>query len=338
MLYDPDGDEEILFFFGLVTQKGEDGDLKLAKMCAAMESAGAHHHTYDAKSGAAYRMTRIGVTQSRLERFAHATNYVSGFDEAAVAAACLAANIVLENPPTAEGAMWYRPYDKLSAPFDLRRKELYLPFTEGTNLKLCRMMVTGSPSYKGDAKGCGFDLDKLESADKDNEFCLAMFPTHNYALKDQLERAWMPLDWPWNLPKDLIKEYYGEEVGFYFAFLAHLTSGLLPLAPCGVAAQIVASAMLSSDWQGMPVEALFAVVGLGGYSVILDTWRYRQSERAHLWYTYGCQSNLPARPGFDGVVLKNPVTGKLEIDFPQSLRLVVDFALFVYSVNPQNAR
>ena len=95
VLYDPDGDEKIIFFFGLITQKGEDGDLKLAKMCAAMESAGVHHHTYDAKSGAAYRMTRIGVTQSRLERFAHATNYVSGFDEAAVAAACVAANIVL---------------------------------------------------------------------------------------------------------------------------------------------------------------------------------------------------------------------------------------------------
>jgi len=320
VLYDPENDEEISFYFGLVTRKGEDGDLKLAKMCASMEAAGVHHHTYDAKSGADYRMTRIGVTQSRLERFAHASDYISGFDEAAVAAACAAEDIVLENPPTAEGAKWYRPYDKLAAPFDLRRKELYKPLTEGTKLKLCRMMVMGNPNYKGDAKGCGFDMDSLESSVKDNEFCLAIFPTHNYELKDKLEKAWIPLDWPWNLPTDLIKEYFGEEMGFYFKFLAHVTSGMLPMAPFGVGAQIAATALAGSDVKGMPIEALFSVTSLGVYSVILDKWRFLQSEQAHLWYTYGCHNNLPPRPGFDGVVLKNPVTGKLEIEFPESLR------------------
>ena len=34
---------------------------------------------YDAKSGAEYRMTRIGVTNSRVEAFAHAVDYVAGF-------------------------------------------------------------------------------------------------------------------------------------------------------------------------------------------------------------------------------------------------------------------
>ena len=156
----------------------------------------------------------------------------------ATAAACAEADLVLENPPTAEGATWYPPYEHLSGPFDLRRKELYQPFSEGETLKLCRMLIMGNPNFRGDAKGCGFDFDKLESADKDNEFCLALFPIHNYPLKDALAKSWMPLDWPWKMPIDQIKEYFGEEVGFYFGFLSALTTGMVPIVPLGIAAQV----------------------------------------------------------------------------------------------------
>ena len=42
--------------FCAVTTLNEEGDGKLASMCSDMDRAGVHHHTYDAKSGAAYRM------------------------------------------------------------------------------------------------------------------------------------------------------------------------------------------------------------------------------------------------------------------------------------------
>jgi hypothetical protein len=65
--------EKIHFSFAIVTPSTRDGDLKLAKMCYAMEQVHVYHHTYDAKSGARYRITRVGVTTERLQRFARRT-------------------------------------------------------------------------------------------------------------------------------------------------------------------------------------------------------------------------------------------------------------------------
>jgi len=48
--------EVVQFMFALFTTLDEEGDSLLASMSADMDRAGVHHHTYDAKSGALYRM------------------------------------------------------------------------------------------------------------------------------------------------------------------------------------------------------------------------------------------------------------------------------------------
>ena len=55
-LYDRATSEHIKFLYAVVTTKDAEGDLKLARMCRLVEEAGLHHHTYDAKSGAPYRI------------------------------------------------------------------------------------------------------------------------------------------------------------------------------------------------------------------------------------------------------------------------------------------
>lgn len=160
VIYDyAEDQEEIMFLFAMLTEKNDDGDLKLAKMCAAIRAAGLHHHTYDLKSGAEMRQTRIGVTMSRLKKFAAATDHIIGFDKTAIEQACRSIDLVLENPP---GKDWYPPYDHLSGPYDLRKPQLYEPFSEGDCVKIMRLIITGNPNFTNDAKGCGFDIDKLE--------------------------------------------------------------------------------------------------------------------------------------------------------------------------------
>jgi len=263
VMYDAESGEEVKFYFGLLTAKNSDGDLKLVKMCSAMEGASVHHHTYDAKSGANYRMTRLGVTKSRLERFADATQFEVGFSSRAVERACVEKGLRLENPDTAMGRSYYPPYSYLSAPYSLAHKHLYEPLSGGDLLKLCKRLVMGSSRFKGPAKGCSFNLEHLASDERDNAYCLAFFPLHHAQMKQALEEAWMPLDWPWKLPMWGIKEYFGEEVGFYFAFLGHLTSFLVPLAPVAVMASVASASVLSAlpDSQNMYPEAMLSVFG-----------------------------------------------------------------------------
>eukprot|EP00615_Pteridomonas_danica_P004290 CAMPEP_0114374788 /NCGR_PEP_ID=MMETSP0101-20121206/35870_1 /TAXON_ID=38822 ORGANISM="Pteridomonas danica, Strain PT" /NCGR_SAMPLE_ID=MMETSP0101 /ASSEMBLY_ACC=CAM_ASM_000211 /LENGTH=830 /DNA_ID=CAMNT_0001528687 /DNA_START=1 /DNA_END=2493 /DNA_ORIENTATION=- len=315
--YDKESGESIEFYFGLITTKDDSGDLKLARLCAAMNNAGIHHHTYDAKSGADYRMTRMGATKSRLEGFADATNFKLGLNPVKIEEASFREEIDLENRKNTD---WYKPYDHLFAPFEIEKKELYNGFTPMSYLILFKRLILQSPRMKDEARGCGFDLNRLESTLKDNKFCLGIFPLHDMEAKEALEEQWMPLDYPWKIPATAIKNYFGEEIGFYFKFLAHLATGLSILAVFAVACQIWGFVGMANGDPIMMGEVVFALIGVCSYSVILDNWHFEQSKVAHLWEVYNCQKHVPPRPGFKGLVLKNPTNGRLEIDFPESKR------------------
>mmetsp|Transcript_49259 Transcript_49259/g.111764 ORF Transcript_49259/g.111764 Transcript_49259/m.111764 type:complete len:566 (-) Transcript_49259:236-1933(-) len=146
----------------------------------------------------------------------------------------------------------------------------------------------------------------------------------------------MPLNWPWKLPIDDIKEYFGEQIAFYFAFLAHVTTWLLPLSALALVFQIASFVFFYGNKDGsMPLEALFAIVSSTTLAVAVDAWICKQSELGHLWESLEEAHEVPARPGFQGIVSKNPKTGKLELDFPQRLRqprqrssLIVTFFCF----------
>jgi len=59
----------------------------------------------------------------------------------------------------------YDPYSHLSAPYVHAFAHLYVPLTEGERVKIARLLVTGDKHFKGDAKGCGLDIDKLQVCD-----------------------------------------------------------------------------------------------------------------------------------------------------------------------------
>lgn len=321
--YEEETGEQIDYYFGLITTKDEAGDLKLARLCAAMNYAGIHHHTYDAKSGALYRMTRMGATKSRIYAFADASNFKLGLNSKKIKIESLKEGIDLENRPNTD---WYEPYEHLFAPYEHNRQDLYNEITPGGCLINFKRLVMESPRMKGEGRGCGFDLNRLESTLKDNRFCLGIFPLHDYAALEELEKVWMPLAPPWKLPTTAIKNYFGEEIGFYFMFLAHLSTGFLLLSVIAIIAQIWGLVEMVEGSKIMMAEAMFALIGACIYSVILDKWRFEQNKTAHLWEVYGCQKHVPPRPGFKGLVLKNPTNGRLEIDFPESHRRPRRFA------------
>lgn len=196
---DAESGETVLILFGFLTTMNDEGDAKLEDMCAAMTKAGVFYHSYNAKSGSKdYRMTRIGATTSRLEKFADKIDFVKGLDRDKIKKACEAIGLNLKNPDYAKS--WYDPYAHLSGGFEIQKKELYTPFTDGDYIKLLFLILVGSPNFKDDAKGCGFDIAKLNSNEDSDAFCLGFFPLHEHEAKRQLSQRWLPLDWPSNMP------------------------------------------------------------------------------------------------------------------------------------------
>lgn len=143
-------------------------------------------------------------------------------------------------------------------------------------------------------------------------------------LKD-LHRKWLP-GWLFEkLPLFGIKNYFGEEVAFYFSFLSHLAWHTLMLAPIAMAAQTTSiyysyhssAAALAN----MYPEAFCSVIFPSVFAAVLLRWRCKESHFALRWECLGAERELQPRPAFQGSVMKNPITGRLELDFPEPERL-----------------
>lgn len=114
-LYEKGTDEEILFYCGLVTTRDHGGDLKLASIISQLHEAGLHAHTYDARSGANYRISRVGATASRLSSYADSIHYINELDPDKVRRACHEIGLVIDNGESAiakgiklNTSAWYR--------------------------------------------------------------------------------------------------------------------------------------------------------------------------------------------------------------------------------------
>ena len=60
----------------------------------------------------------------------------------------------------------------------------------------------------------------------------AFFPLHeSIAIREGFYAECFPsFEWPWKARIESLKNYYGESVGFYFAFMTHYNSWLLYFA------------------------------------------------------------------------------------------------------------
>ncbi|KAK3598896.1 hypothetical protein CHS0354_036204 [Potamilus streckersoni] len=138
-----------------------------------------------------------------------------------------------------------------------------------------------------------------------------LIPLHD---QEQLKR--LRVEWYYSFkstqPIDKIRDYFGEKIAMYFAFLGFYTIALIPPAVIGILYFI-------TSWESVYREAIFAVFNLVWTTIFLEYWKRYCSELAYRWGTLDHVSSQLEEPraNFYGVMGENLVTRKPEPVYPK---------------------
>jgi len=170
------------------------------------------------------------------------------------------------------------------------------PFREIVRLKIGAILLQSSP-HKGENI-------KIERYLRFNHV-LACFALHNREKTRDLEVMWSQFPWK-ALPLDHMKEYFGEKITMYLAFLEHFLAFLLAPAIVGLPMQIYVIA--ASDYSAvfLPFYSFFIAM----WSVtMLEFWKRSESFLALKWGTEGFEDNEVQRPDFRGKKINSFIDG-----------------------------
>uniref|UniRef100_A0A3B4EGA6 Anoctamin n=1 Tax=Pygocentrus nattereri TaxID=42514 RepID=A0A3B4EGA6_PYGNA len=172
---------------------------------------------------------------------------------------------------------------------------------------------------------------------------LDVFPLRDEKKLQALGREWYSQKRLWGQPLDSIHTYFGGSVAFYFSFLDFYTWALVPPAVLGlfvtfflpkwgstdgnkgdpfVPEAIPQSPEADSDQpvSGLMVQAIFSMIWS---TVFMELWKRRSAALSYRWGSITLTERFQEpRPGFQGDLGINPVTGRLEPLFPDWKRQV----------------
>eukprot|EP01083_Nonionella_stella_P179315 636274_1 len=112
-----------------------------------------------------------------------------------------------------------------------------------------------------------------------------------------------------------IRDYYGEQIAFYFAFMEHYATWLMIPGVCGLLFYLTRSKTFDIDESKyMPFFALFVCIWS---HLMIKFWNRRASDLSLKWNTiqFGHESYLTqsdVRPQFHGEIRQSPITNKPE--------------------------
>ena len=117
------------------------------------------------------------------------------------------------------------------------------------------------------------------------------------------------------VPLDTIRDYFGEHVGLYSAWLMLYTRSLAWPAGLGLCIQIYQAASpeldASNNWLMIPYSVFLCV-----WSASFNSrWRRRENELKFLWGSEETEAGAPVRDDFKGVLIVDPVTEDEEIQY-----------------------
>eukprot|EP00736_Rhodelphis_marinus_P000759 Rmarinus@m.24092 len=214
------------------------------------------------------------------------------------------------------------------APFKNSKKDQFLHtnkkapfFSSGERQQMIQSIFKAANSEGGLG---GLDLTnspKLEDVEltiKDH------FPLHCESELDYLNDVWgswgelftLQVQHWFAQPYDMLRDYFGEAISLYFAWLGFYTMALVPPAGIGF---VLFLAEIGDD---TGVSTIMYSVTIALWAVIyLEFWKRRETELKFKWGTEGFEETEELRPEFTGLVRINPITEKEEVVVSTTWRL-----------------
>lgn len=124
----------------------------------------------------------------------------------------------------------------------------------------------------------------------------------------------------WLVPVDLIRDYYGEEVAMYFEWMNFFLRWVLPPGVLGLVSWILNNLLF--DPESSPLNAFFAIAMSIWAALFSINWRKHERSLAVTWDNLWTNDHQveQIREEFVGEPAVNPVTEKVEPDYPESAR------------------
>jgi len=227
-----------------------------------------------------------------------------------------------------------KPYESIYLPFKVNQEEgddferLYKKYPDGSyfqtvnKLKLIESMLENSQGFGG----AGLNLRELFV----KKAVLGVFPLHT---PDELAKLsaqwirWRPITRPYEQPLTAIKDYFGERVGLYFAWLGFYTKWLIIPAFLGTIVQIWSLAVASGEKgeeynPDIPVASAYGLMITIWCTLFCEFWKRNEATLAMEWGTVGFESEEGERPEFSPakIIEHSPIDGKYQKFFSPNTR------------------
>eukprot|EP00698_Gefionella_okellyi_P015918 TRINITY_DN4523_c0_g1_i1.p1 TRINITY_DN4523_c0_g1~~TRINITY_DN4523_c0_g1_i1.p1 ORF type:complete len:721 (-),score=185.11 TRINITY_DN4523_c0_g1_i1:896-3058(-) len=248
-----------------------------------LHAAGLTTSTIMARDQTQY-LVRIKASVERLERHAHWMKY-----------------LMPTRVPRDDGAneeLWgdYAPF--VSAAADPKKRMLFPPeFNTYQRQEVVRDIIEERPlrypgKYPGYDRGAGLSLSELVGSNVISQ----AYALHDPPVRAELIRLWVKKIFS-PQPLDLVREYLGEKIALYFAFIGFYTTWLILPTIFGIIVYGLQVRIIDTNSIVTPIFTLLMMIWA---TVMLEFWKRHQSSLAHQWNTLNFEESEVARPEFRG--------------------------------------
>lgn len=199
----------------------------------------------------------------------------------------------------------YAPYEYGDKVVDPSEEDV--PFNKFVRLKLIYNLLQ-APLQKG---GCDLEMSKLIA----NNTIECFYPLHDSFARSQLcEKITRYDTFPWTVPFDDVRFYFGEKITLYQIFLGHYSYWLIIPAVIGAIFQIV---VWGTNNFSHPVLPFYCLIITVWSIVMLEHWKQKEKMTALKWGMTDYEAKEPDRPEYRGFLIDSFVDGEPMLFFPQ---------------------